>query len=134
MDKPSPELFVRGKYQLARFEPGSAATGRRLTKHEVLEAYGPKVLTEIDERLSAVLLNSTDAIEQAIQRQRRELGVTPRQLASAAKVDLQVVKGAETDAAGLGLRELEHLAFVLGLDPTQLSLDPPMECWGLVGG
>ena len=122
MNKPSPELFVRGKYQLARYEPGSVATGRRLTEFEVLAAYGSKVLTEIDERLSAVLLKNRDAIEQAFQSQREELGVTRKQLASAANVDLQVVKDAETDADRLTLRELEHMAFVLGLDPAQLNV------------
>ena len=122
MNKPSPELFVRGKYQLARYEPGSAATGRRLTEHEVLEAYGPKVLAEIDERLSAVLLRSRGAVEQALQRQREDLGVTREQLASAANVDLEVVEDAETDADRLEIRELERLAFVLGLDPVQLSV------------
>ncbi len=59
-------LFVRGKYQLARCEPGSPATGRRLTEHEVVEAYGPEVIPEIDEHLSAVLLTRAGAIEHAI--------------------------------------------------------------------
>ena len=123
MNKPPQELFVRGKYQLARYEPGSVATGRRLTKREVLEAYGPSVIVEIDERLSAVLLKSGGAIEQALRRQREKLGVERGQLASAAKVNRQVVEYAETDADRLALRELEHLAFVLGLDPTQLSVN-----------
>lgn len=121
MTKPAPELFVRGKYQLARYEPGSAATGRRLTKHEVVEAYGEKVFAEIDEHLSAVLLKSTDAIENAFRTQREELGVTTRQVAGAANVASKVVEDAETDADRLTIRQLEHLAFVLGLDPAQLS-------------
>ena len=117
------EMFVRGKYQLARYEPGSAATGRRLTEREVLEAYGPAVLAEIDDQLSAVLLTHTGAIEYALRKQRNELGVTPDQLASASNLDRETVECAETDADRLGLRELERLAFVLGLDPTQLSVD-----------
>ena len=68
MSVTSAGLFVRGKYQLARYEPGSAATGRRLTEHEVLEAYGPGVLPEIDERLSAVLLAGGDTIEAALRK------------------------------------------------------------------
>ena len=48
--------------------------------------------------------------------------MTPRQLATAADVALEVVHDAETDAHNRDLRELEHLAFVLGLDPVQLSV------------
>ena len=116
-------LFVRGKYQLARYEPGSGATGRRLTVHEVREAYGPHVFAEIDERLSAVLLAHEGAIEQALQKQRDELGVTLGQFASAANVDPEIVARAEKDADQIDLRLLEHLAFVLGLDPAKLSVD-----------
>ncbi|MCY4622490.1 MAG: ImmA/IrrE family metallo-endopeptidase [bacterium] len=121
MSNTSIELFVRGKYQLARYEPGSAATGRRLTLHEVLEAYGEQVLPEIDEYLSAVLLRSNDAIENALRTQRRQLGGTREQLASAANVPLGVVDAAETFVDEVTIRDLEHLAFVLGLDPAQLS-------------
>ena len=117
------EMFVRGKYQLARYEPGSAATGRRLTEREVLEAYGPEVLSEIDDQMSAVLLAHAGAIEHALRKQRNELGVTPDQLASAANIDREAIERAETDADRLGLRKLERLAFVLGLDPAQLSVD-----------
>ena len=85
-------------------------------------AYGSTVFAEIDERLSAVLLRSRGAIEQALRRQREDLGVTRGQLASAAGVDLEVVEDAETDAHKRELRELEHLAFILGLDPVQLSV------------
>ena len=116
-------LFVRGKYQLARYEPGSPATGRRLTEHEVVEAYGRDVLIEIDDRLSAVLLARAGAIEHALRKQRSELGVTRDRLASAANLDREVIDRAETDADQLGLRELERLAFVLGLDPAKLSID-----------
>ncbi len=123
MNHSNQTLFVRGKYQLAKYEPGSAATGRRLTKREVCEAYGPAVFPEIDEHLSAVLLRSTGAIERALQSRRDQLGVTRRQLASAATVAVDLVEQAETDADRLSLHELEHLAFVLGLDPAQLSVD-----------
>ncbi len=115
--------FVRGKYQLARREPGSRATGRRLTKHEVVEAYGTKVLAEIEEYLSAVLLKSRRAIEQALQRQRERLEVQRSELASAADVSLEVIEHAETDADRLTVHQLERLAFVLGLDPAKLSVD-----------
>ena len=123
MSVTSAGLFVRGKYQLARYEPGSAATGRRLTEREVLEAYGPGVLPEIDKRLSAVLLAGGDTIEAALRNQRQALGVTQVQLARVADVRPEIVEHAETDADQLEFRELEHLAFVLGLDPAKLSVD-----------
>ena len=123
MNEATAPLFVRGKYQLARFGPGSAATGRRLTEREVLEAYGPRLFAEIDDQLSAVLLSHAGAIEHALREQRDALGVTPAELASAANVDRAIVERAETDAEQLELRELEHLAFVLGLDPAKLSID-----------
>ena len=121
-ESPAP-LFVRGKYELARFEPGSKAKGRQLTEHEVREAYGSAVFAEIDEHLSAVLLASVGAIEQALRQQREALGVTPRQLASAAGVPVATVKRAEQDADQVDLRELERLSWVLGLDPAKLSVD-----------
>lgn len=123
MNQPNQTLFVRGKYQLARYEPGGAATGRRLTEREVREAYGPAVFPEIDEHLSAVLLRSTGAIERALRSRRDQLGVTRQQLASAAKVTVDLVKQAETNADRLSIHELERLAFVLGLDPAKLSVD-----------
>ncbi len=123
MNEPHGGLFVRGKYQLARLEPGSSATGRRLTNHEVVEAYGNEVLDEIGEHLSTVLLNSRRAIEQALQGQRKRLDVKRKQLASAAGVPLRVIEDAETDADRLTIHELEHLALVLGLDPAKLSVD-----------
>ena len=116
-------LFVRGKYQLARFEPESKAKGRQLTEHEVREAYGSDVFAEIDEHLSAILLASVDAIEQALRQQREALGVTPGQLASAAGVPVATIKRAEQDADQVDLRDLERLSFVLGLDPAKLSVD-----------
>ncbi|MDE2902562.1 MAG: XRE family transcriptional regulator [Chloroflexota bacterium] len=123
MSEATTALYVRGKYQLARYEPGSSATGRRLTEHEVLEAYGRDVLADIDDRLSAVLLARAGAIEHAIREQRDALGMTRSELARAANVDHEVIDLAETDAEQLELRELEHLAFVLGLDPAKLSID-----------
>ena len=123
MNKATPTLFVRGKYQIARYEPGSSATGRRLTEREVREAYGPDVIAEIDEHLSAVLLTGSGAIEHALKKQREELEVTRDQLASAAGLNREVIDLAETNADQLGLRELERLASVLGLDPAKLSFD-----------
>ena len=81
------------------------------------------MLPEIDEQLSAVLLARDGAIQHALQTQREDLGVSRAQLASAANVDREIVDRAETDADRLELRELEHLAFVLGLDPAKLSVD-----------
>ena len=123
MSVTSAGLFVRGKYQLARYEPGSRATGRLLTEREVVEAYGSDVIPEIDECLSAVLLADSGAIEGALRNQREALGVSQDQLATAAKISRAIVDQAETDADQIEIRQLEHLAFVLGLDPTKLSVD-----------
>ena len=119
----SPGGFVRGKYQLARYEPGSAATGRRLTEHEVLSAYGAGVVAELDAEGAAVLLASEGAIERAIATRRAALGVTADELASAAGVTAPDVARAEAEADKLPLREIERIAFVLGLDPMRLSFD-----------
>ena len=115
--------FVRGKYQLARFKPGSPATGRRLTEHEVAEAYGTGVLAEVDAQMSAVLLASRGAIEHAIATRRTELGIDRSALARAVGVAQDTVMLAETNADQLGLRDIERIAFVLGLDPARLSVD-----------
>lgn len=115
--------FVRGKYQLARWEPGSPATGRRLTEHEVRAAYGDEFLAELDAEPSAVLLTSEGAIERAIASRRRELGVDRDAVARAAGVSRELIARSETDAHSLSLRDIEQVAFTLGLDPMRLSID-----------
>ena len=123
MNQAAAKLFVRSIYQIARYEPGSEATGRRLTEHEVREAYGDDVFPDIDEHLSAVLLARVGVIEDALRKQREELGVDESQLARAARVSQKSVMLAETDADQVEIRELEQLAFVLGLNPAKLSVD-----------
>ena len=123
MTAPSEPLFVRGQYQIARYEPESPATGRRLTEHEVRETYGDEVVHEIDEYLAAVLLKREGVIEAALRGRREALGVTHDQFARAARVRPKLIDLAETDADQVELRELERLAFALGLDPAKLSVD-----------
>ena len=123
MSTDSTAKFVRGKYQIARYEPGSDATGRRLTEHEVRESYGDAVFREIDENRSAILLSREGAIEESLRLQREELEITQEQLAKAAGVEVGVVENAESDASRVGFRELEQLAFLLALDPAKLATD-----------
>ena len=123
MSTDSTAKFVRGKYQIARYEPGSDATGRRLTEHEVRESYGDAVFREIDESRSAILLSREGAIEESLRLQREELGISQDQLAKVAGVKVGVVERAESDASRVGFRDLEHLAFLLALDPAKLSTD-----------
>ena len=120
---PPAAAFVRGKYQIARYEPGSAATGRRLTEHEVLRAYGAGVVSEIDAEGAAVLLASERALEGAVASRRAALGVTSAEVAAAAGVTAEAITQVEADAHKLSLREIERIAFVLGLDPMRLSFD-----------
>ena len=115
--------FVRGKYQLARCEPGSPATGRRLTEHEVRAAYGDGIFAELDAEPAAVLLASEGAIERAIATRRDELGVSREAVARAAGVSRDVIARSETDAHSLALRDIEQVAFTLGLDPMRLGID-----------
>lgn len=123
MTADSTAKYVRGKYQIARYEPGSVATGRRLTEHEVRETYGDVVFREIDENRSAILLSREGAIEESLRLQREELGITRAQLATAARVKVGVVERAESDASHVSFRELERLAFLLALDPAKLAAD-----------
>ena len=120
--RPVPD-FVRGKYQLGRFKPGSPATGRRLTEREVVEAYGTDIIAEVDAQRSAVLLARVGAIEHAIATRRIELGINREELARATGVAPDTVVLAETNVDRLGLRDIERIAFVLGLDPARLSVD-----------
>ena len=121
MNETLEELFVRGKYQLARYESGSRATGHVLTKSEVLEAYGPDVIAEIDEHLTAVLIRSSNAIERELSTQRKRLEITQKRLAGMAGVPVRVVEISETNANQLSIQTLEHLAWTLRLDPLQLG-------------
>lgn len=114
--------YVRGKYQLAAWADGSAATGRRLTDFEATEAYGP-LLPEVDARSAAVLLAEPNAIESALRSRREAVGVPIAVLASRTRLSTDTVGAAETDASDIAIRDIERIAFALGLDERLIALD-----------
>lgn len=49
------EYFVFGQYQLARYEPGSCASGKRISKTQVVDRWGAEIIDEVDEYGSAII-------------------------------------------------------------------------------
>jgi Zn-dependent peptidase ImmA (M78 family)/DNA-binding XRE family transcriptional regulator len=125
--------YVRGIGQIARYRAERKPSGHRLTEFEAVDAYGPEILAEIDEFGAAVLLQKPGAAGEALRRRREELGFNQRQLANLAKLSPKTVADAEDDPEQVGIRPLERLAFLLGLDERRLATDESAGADALLG-
>ena len=116
--------FIRGRAQLTRARAHhSAPQGHVLTAREAFEAYGLEVLEEATEYGSAVLLSEPNAAGNSIRRQRESLGLEIDQIANYADIGSTDMQSIE-ESSGRGrvtVRELELVAFMLGLDEAQIA-------------
>ena len=119
----SAQKFVRGKYEVSPLNEGKKPPGHILTAWEAYQSYGIDVLDESMEYGGAILLESTGAVERTFSSRRSDLGLSLESVAGAAGVSIGVVKQAEEVARDIPLRELEKIAFVLGLDERLLAFD-----------
>ena len=122
----SDRRFVRSSTQLAIYELdlNPNASGHIMTAWEAYETFGPNIIAETMEYGTAVILSERHAIESCLRNRREELGLTPKQIAVASGLTEDNVVLAETDAHMLPIQDLEHIAFVLGLDERRLAYDP----------
>ena len=119
----SAQKFVRSKYEIAPLNEGKKPPGHILTAWEAYQSYGKDVLDESMEYGSAILLESTGAVERTFSSRRSDLGLSLESVAGAARVNIDIVEQAEGMARDIPLRELEKIAFVLGLDERLLAFD-----------
>ena len=108
--------FVRGGVQLAVYRPAWNQTGHVLTSREAQEAYGYDTIVEALEFGSAILRETPTSTEDALKERREDLGLESRAVALAAGVPIEQIALAESQASKVPIRNLEKIAFVLGLD------------------
>lgn len=121
--KQSNRRFVRGKAQIAVYDPTGEPTGHILTAWEAYQAFGLETLAEAVEYGSGIILRNKTAIEDALRSRREGLGLTAPAVARATKLPPDEITRAETDAAGSSIQSLERIACVLGLDESRLAYD-----------
>lgn len=118
----SKRLFVRSQDQLAEYTP--AATGRKLSAWEALQAFGLEVLAEVFEYGSAILPATPEEPAATLRRRREDLGLSQQSLARQARVELKDVKDAENEGTRTPIRVIEKIAQALNLNQHQLSFVP----------
>ena len=116
--------FVRGKAQLATYNPRYGQTGHTLTALEALKTFGFEVLTESAEYGAAVILGNRGDIESALCEGRKNLGLGREIVAQVSGISIDDVVWAETEPAKIPIQSLEHIAFVLGLDERMIAFSP----------
>ena len=119
----STRAFVRSNNQIGPVKEGQSPPGHILSAWEAYQSYGLGILEESVEYGSSVLLESTGAIERTFSRRRSDLGLRIESIAGAADVSADVVRQAEKQASLVPVKELESIAFVLGLDERLLAFD-----------
>ena len=119
----STRQFVRSKTEISPLEEGERPPGHILTAWEAFKSYGFETLNESIDYGGAILLESVGAIERTFFNRRNDLGLSVESMAGAAGVGVDVVKQAELLAGHVSVKELEKIAFVLGLDERLLALD-----------
>ncbi len=115
----SQHKFVRSQVQLAAFSKG--ATGRRMTAVEVYDAYGPDLLREVTIEGSASLIQGIGEPAATLRARRELLNLSEADLADHLKLDVGVVRKAETAGKQSPIRDLERIAQALALDEYQIG-------------
>ena len=119
----SAQQFVRSKYEIGPLREGQKPPGHILTAWEAYQSYGIDILDESMEYSGAILLESTGTVERTFLDRRSDLGLSVESVAGAAGVSVDVIRQAEKKALDVPLKELEKVAFVLGLDERLLAFD-----------
>lgn len=123
--KRSDRRFVRSAGQLAVCYPDRRATGHVLTAWEAFSVFGVNVLEEALEYSAAILKRSETSAGEALKCRREALDLTLANVARAASVSEDVVAAAESSPPGAAMRDVNRIAFVLGLDERTLAWAPP---------
>jgi hypothetical protein len=121
----STRRFVRGRTQLAIFDPDRQPKGHIISAWEAYQSYGLDLLDEAIEYGTAILARSAGAAAQAIRRQRLALGLEFADVARRTNTSMESLEQLEFhDSYQLDVNSVERVGFVLGLDEGQLSSTP----------
>lgn len=115
--------FVRGEGGLAVYDATRMPTGHVLTAWEAFTSFGLDVLEEAVEYGSAILKRTTNSTARALKARREEIGLNQVSVRKAANVSESEVRTAESNPSKIPFRNLERIAFVLGLDERQLAFN-----------
>ena len=114
--------FVRSRSQLALIYPGRNPQGHRLTAWEAWNTYGSDVIDEAIEHGGVILKRTEDPVEAGLMDRCSQLGISWSVAAKAAGLsDEDVIMGGQ-NSQRLPIKELEAVAFALGLDERFLSV------------
>jgi Zn-dependent peptidase ImmA (M78 family) len=116
----SGRIFVRSHMQLALASEG--VTGRRLTAHEALEAYGIDLIEKVVTEGGAGLITDAGEPARTFSHRRRTMRLSKRTLAQAAAVSIDDITAAETPGEVSSFRTLEKIAQALALDERKIGL------------
>ena len=119
--KQSKRRFVRGKNEIAVYDPTSKATGHILTAWEAYQAFGLDPLAEAVEYGTGIILRRRLAIEGALRTRREDLGLSALTVARAVNLSQDEIASAESNVADSSIQTLERIACALGLDERKLA-------------
>ena len=118
----STRRFVRSEGELAVYDASRRPTGHVFTAWEAFTAYGVEILAEAVEYGSAILKRTRDSTSDALRHRRERLNLSREQVARAAALSsADVVRSAESVPSQVPIRQIERIAFVLGLDERLLA-------------
>lgn len=118
----STRKFVRGRTQISPFDSSRSPHGRVISAFEAFTAYGLDVLDEAVEYGSALLLHQPNAVGDALRLQREALGLDYGAVSRRTKVRAEDLKRIEEgNADDVSIATIERIAFIIGLDESQLS-------------
>lgn len=119
MDKPD---FVRSQDELAL--DSEKATGIRLTYDEVMEIFGQKIIDEVYDYGSAIIVCNREEPAKTLRTRREALGYSQDLVANLANLSTYQVVDCEDSGTASPIRNLIAVATVLGLDPRYISWVP----------
>ncbi len=115
-------LFVRSQSQLAIDNP--AATGQRLTRSQVEDAFGVAMVQRVEDEDVVSLVESIHEPARTLREKRLQLGLAVEQLARSARLSPDVVRDAETPGKIVPIQSLNELCQFLAIDESILGYKP----------
>jgi len=116
-------LFVRSQDQLSYYNRPKA-TGMILTYQEVIDTYGSKIIDEVDEHGTAMIVCNDEEPSRSIMFRRLRLQLTIEEVVSITGLSPSEIEAVETPYHRSDFHTIYVLCEALGLDPKQISFTP----------
>lgn len=118
--KQSTQTFVRSQTQVARWSEG--AKGKALSAYEALEAFGWRVLEQLADNDSAVIVKPGCEASTVLRGRREATGLSRAQLAQRIGIPESQIEAAEEGRKRSPIRVLHRLAQALALDADRIGI------------